>query len=260
VTHDLALLPGPGDAPALELSDISVRFGGVVALDQVSLTVRTGEIVGVIGPNGAGKTTLLNVITGIVRPSQGSVWLTGRDCTRWAVHRRARLGLARTFQRVTLYPELTIGDHLRLATEARQPLWRYGPRSAPGGSREYLDLIGRFGWEIQGTETIGGLPLGRARLVELAMSMLADPCVLLLDEPLSGLAGSERDAIADAVRELRERSSVSVLIVEHDLESVARLADRLVVLDFGKKISDGVVDAVLSDEAVRTAYFGRSTA
>jgi branched-chain amino acid transport system ATP-binding protein len=248
--------PAPVYATALNLIDVSVRFGGLVALDAVSMSAEPSEIVGLIGPNGAGKTTLLNAITGIIRPSHGAVSIGGTDCTRWSVHRRARLGLARTFQRVTLYPELTINDHLRLAVEARNPLWRTGDRPSDVVAAKSLQMLRGFGWDVHGSEAVAGLPLGRARLIELAMSMSAEPKVLLLDEPLSGLAGAEREAIARALRSLRETSSVTVLIVEHDLESVARLADRLVVLDFGKKISDGLVEEVLSDEVVRSAYFG----
>jgi branched-chain amino acid transport system ATP-binding protein len=240
----------------LDLTDVSVRFGGLVALDGVSMSTLAGEIVGVIGPNGAGKTTLLNVITGIIRPNHGTVSVGGINCTRWTVHRRARLGLARTFQRVTLYPELSLRDHLRLSVEARYPIWRNSSRQSEDVAEKSLEVLRQFGWDATGRESVAGLPLGRARLVELAMSFSAEPKVLLLDEPLSGLAGAERQAIAVALREMRETSSVTVLVVEHDLESVSRIADRLVVLDFGKKISDGLVDQVLSDEVVRSAYFG----
>jgi len=253
----IATLPDQLRTSALDLRKVSVRFGGLVALDEFSMSAEPGEIVGVIGPNGAGKTTLLNVITGIVRPSKGTVSVGGMTCTRWPVHRRARLGLARTFQRVTLYPELTLRDHLRLAVEARYPIWRKGDRRPEDVADQSLQVLRQFGWDAKGSEPIAGLPLGRARLIELAMAFSAEPKVLLLDEPLSGLAGAERQAIATALREMRQTSSVTVLVVEHDLESVSRLADRLVVLDFGRKISDGLVEEVLSDELVRNAYFGR---
>lgn len=241
---------------ALALENVTVRFGGLVALDGVTLQTRAGEIVGIIGPNGAGKTTLLNVITGIIKPNRGSVSISGTICTQWAVHRRARLGLARTFQRVTLYSELSVGDHFRLAAEGRAPFWHGAGSRADGVVAQSIDLLARLGWRASGEERAAGLPLGRSRLIELVMAMATAPSVLLLDEPLSGLAGEERQAIVRALRSLQATSTVTVVLVDHDLASVRQVADRLVVLDFGKVICEGAVETVLADESVRRAYFG----
>jgi branched-chain amino acid transport system ATP-binding protein len=245
--------------PSLEVSEVVVRFGGLTALDNVSMQVHPGEIIGLIGPNGAGKTTLLNVITGLIRPSDGAVSIGGKDCGRRPPHWRARSGISRTFQRVGLFPELTVGQHLQLAREARG---RSRRRTADAGSAaKDLDQVRRqVGLQIPGTAVATGLPLGTARLVELAMAIAADPQVLLLDEPFSGLVGVERRHMGDLLCGLRDERGVGMILVEHDIDSVARLVDRIVVLDFGKKIADGVPTEVLSDAVVRTAYFGQKEA
>jgi branched-chain amino acid transport system ATP-binding protein len=244
-------------APSLEVRDAVVRFGGLTALDAVSMQVQPAEIVGLIGPNGAGKTTLLNVITGLIRPTAGTVSIGGRECGRRPPHWRARSGISRTFQRVGLFPELTVGQHLQLAREARGR-----SRQGDGGSAvEDLDHVRRqAGLQIAGTAVATGLPLGTARLVELAMAIAADPQVLLLDEPFSGLVGAERRHMADLLCGLRDERGVGMILVEHDIDSVARLVDRIVVLDFGKKIADGAPADVLSDPLVRAAYFGQKEA
>jgi branched-chain amino acid transport system ATP-binding protein len=243
-------------APSLEVRDAVVRFGGLTALDTVSMEVRPAEIVGLIGPNGAGKTTLLNVITGLIRPTAGTVTIGGRECRRRPPHWRARSGVSRTFQRVGLFPELTVGQHLQLAREARGRA-----RAADGGGADDLDQVRRqVGLQIDAAAVATGLPLGTARLVELAMAIAADPQVLLLDEPFSGLVGAERRHMADLLCGLRDERGVGMILVEHDIDSVARLVDRIVVLDFGKKIADGPPADVLRDPLVRTAYFGQKEA
>jgi branched-chain amino acid transport system ATP-binding protein len=245
--------------PCLEVSDVVVRFGGLTALDNVSLEVAPNEIVGLIGPNGAGKTTLLNVIAGLVRPSAGQIRIKGRDCSRHSVHRRARQGVSRTFQRVGLFPELTIDQHLQLAADAkRQPI-----RRDPAFGRLPTDpeqLRKQVGLDLPGSSLIVGLPLGTLRLIELAMGIAAVPDVLMLDEPFSGLVGHERRHMGDLLWRLRDQSVVGIVLVEHDIDSVARLVDRMVVLDFGKKIADGAPADVLNDSLVRTAYFGHKEA
>jgi branched-chain amino acid transport system ATP-binding protein len=245
--------------PCLQVSDVVVRFGGLTALDNVSFEVAQNEIVGLIGPNGAGKTTLLNVIAGLIRPSAGQIRINGRDCGRHSVHRRARQGISRTFQRVGLFPELTIGQHLQLAADAKGRPARRGAAAAsvltdPEQVRQQVGL------DLPGSSVIVGLPLGTLRLIELAMGIAAVPEVLMLDEPFSGLVGHERRHMGDLLCGLRDQGGVGIVLVEHDIDSVARLVDRMVVLDFGKKIADGAPADVLSDSLVRTAYFGHKEA
>jgi branched-chain amino acid transport system ATP-binding protein len=244
----------------LDVDHVSMHFGGLRALSEVSIRVALGEIVGVIGPNGAGKTTLLNVMSGLLHPSKGRVAVGGRDSTRSSVHKRASLGVARTFQRVTLFSDLTVVEHVQLALEASRGLWKF--RSRPQGPDrdtgelegiKFLRQVGIAGLAHADVET---LPLGQARLVELAMALATQPVVLLLDEPFSGLGATERDDLADLLLELRATSGPGIVLVEHDVGIVSRLADRLVVLDFGEVIADGPTQSVLEDANVRRAYFG----
>jgi branched-chain amino acid transport system ATP-binding protein len=248
--------------PVLAMDGITVQFRGVRALDGVDLSVERGEIVGLIGPNGAGKTTLLNVATGLVRPTAGSVRLLGKDCSRMPVHQRAKRGISRTFQRVTLFADLDVGQHLQLAGEAVRPLRRtFSPagRPAAGSGGGTLGMMRRIGLTAAPEDSVTGLPLGSTRLLELAMALAPGPSLLLLDEPLSGLSSSERQSLCRVLQEVRDESQLSIVLVEHDVESVARAVDRILVLDFGHAIADGKPDAVLADPRVRSAYFGVQT-
>ena len=251
---------GPEAPIALSVSHVSVRFGGLQALDDVNLSAPSGEIVGLIGPNGAGKTTLLNVVTGLIRPSSGTVSIGGVNCGRRSVHRRARLGLARTFQRVTLFGELSVRQHVQLAQEAAAGLTGRRERRAAADDQWGTDdpdaLLRRLGLRVRGDANVDGLPLGNARLVELAMAMASRPNVLLLDEPFSGLGSNERDHLSELLGELKRQTNVAIVLVEHDVDIVARIADRVVVLDFGRVIGDGPPATVLADPVVRKAYFG----
>jgi ABC-type branched-subunit amino acid transport system ATPase component len=244
---------------ALELTDVTVRFGGLTALKDVSFAAEPGEIVGLIGPNGSGKTTLLNVITGLVRPVAGEVRIGSMSCRRLSVHRRVHLGLARTFQRASLFADLSVRDHLTLAVEAKH-IWRRAnrqpDRTQEDGSFALEEMLQSEPWNLELNWLVGSLSLGGTRAVELAMALVAPPRVLLLDEPLSGLDPVERDSFASALREVRARLGVTAILVEHDVESVVRLADRLVVLDFGVKLADGPTSEILTNTKVREAYFG----
>jgi branched-chain amino acid transport system ATP-binding protein len=247
-----------GGTKALELRNVTVRFGGLTALRDVSVAADPGEIVGLIGPNGSGKTTLLNVVTGLVRPASGDVRIGSTVCRRLTVHRRVHLGLARTFQRASLFADLSVHDHLTLATEAKH-IWRRANRKAETGtvgSVELEELLRSEPWNLNPNWLVGSLPLGGTRAVELAMALVGPPRVLLLDEPLSGLDPVERDAYAATLRDIRTRLGVTVILVEHDVESVVRLADRLVVLDFGVKLADGPTSEIVTNTKVREAYFG----
>lgn len=244
-------------SPAIELVDVTVKFGGLTALREVSMHAEPAEIVGLIGPNGSGKTTLLNVVTGLVRPAGGDVRLDGRSCRRMSVHRRVRLGLARTFQRASLFGDLCVREHLDLAHESKNA-WMRGRRT-DGQASAGIDveaLLAADPWNLDPQRLVGNLSLGGTRALELAMTLVVPPKVILLDEPLSGLDPIERDAFASTLRDVRDRLGLTVVLVEHDVESVVRLADRLVVLDFGVKLADGATSEVVTNTKVREAYFG----
>lgn len=252
--------PAATGATALSVERVSVRFGGLQALNEVSLRADRGEIVGLIGPNGAGKTTLLNVVTGLIRPQGGSVSIDGQAVRRASVHRRARLGLARTFQRVTLFAELSVRQHVQLAAEAsRRSAGSDADQSSDANGSADLDadaLLRRVGLRIHGDTDVHGLPLGHARLVELAMALAARPAVLLLDEPFSGLGTTEREHLSQLLTEIGGEGDKAIVLVEHDVDVVSRIADRVVVLDFGLVIGEGSPAVVLADPTVRQAYFG----
>jgi branched-chain amino acid transport system ATP-binding protein len=229
----------------LDVRGITVRFGGHVALDDVRLTAAPGEVTGLIGPNGAGKTTLFNVITGLQAPQRGRVRLDGDDVTGLAPYRRARRGLARTFQRLELFGLLTVRENVELAASVR------GRR--PGRSAdEALALVGLTGMgEVRADE----LPTGKARLVELARALATGPQVLLLDEPASGQDDAETEAFRDVLLTVAAEG-MAVVLVEHDVHLVMRTCARVHVLDFGRVLAAGTAAEVQADQAVLDAYLG----
>lgn len=239
----------PPDAPALRVDQVSVRFGGVAALSRVSLAAGAGAVTGLIGPNGAGKTTLFNVISGLQRPDEGTVELAGRDITRQGPHRRARLGLARTFQRLELFGTLSATDNIRVALDS---FGRSTERSA-------VALLERVGVAREANAPVSTLPTGSARLVELARSLSINPQVLLLDEPCSGLDERETAALGELLGSLAAEGR-SVVLVEHDTELVLRICSVVHVLDFGEIIASGTPDEIRANEAVQEAYLGRRQA
>jgi branched-chain amino acid transport system ATP-binding protein len=242
-----AVTPGPGEC-ALAVEEVSVTFGGVAALSNVTLRAEAGRVTGLIGPNGAGKTTLFNVISGLQRPDQGSVHLAGTEVTRKGTHRRARLGLARTFQRLELFSTLSAADNVRVGLEA-------------GGKAEAataVSLLERVGVADEAHAQVSSLPTGSARLVELARALSTDPKVLLLDEPCSGLDEHESEALGRLLTSLAEEGR-AVLIVEHDTDLVLRVCDTVHVLDFGQVIASGTPDEIRNNPAVQEAYLGHAT-
>jgi branched-chain amino acid transport system ATP-binding protein len=243
---------------------VTVQFGGNRALSDVDVDARAGEVTGLIGPNGAGKTTLFNVITGLQSPTAGRIRFDGRDVSRLDTHTRARLGIARTFQRLELFTDLTVRDNLRVAGEIRNTWSGFG-RGYGGRARRInvahetervLDLIGLTGLADADVSTI---PTGTARVVELGRALMIRPRVLLLDEPASGQSDDETRAFTVLLRRLVRDDGLSILLVEHDMELVMDVCDRIHVLDFGEVIAVGSPDEVRRDPRVRDAYLGTPT-
>ena len=235
--------------------EVTVRFGGLVALDGVHLTAATGEITGLIGPNGAGKTTLFNVLTGVLSPTNGRVRYDGNDITSWAAHRRGRAGIARTFQRLELFTGLTVYDNLLCAWEASVPGGVVG-RQSREGHQLVGEVIERLGIQDIAMRPAGELPTGQGRLLELGRAMCTNPRLLLLDEPSSGLDSAETARFRDILLDLVAVDDIAILLVEHDMGLVMEVCDRITVLDFGRVISVGTPDEVRNDQAVIAAYLG----
>jgi branched-chain amino acid transport system ATP-binding protein len=236
----------------LDLVDVSVHFGGVQALDRVSLQVPAGRVTGLIGPNGAGKTTLFNVASGLQRPTGGRVVLSGHDVTRRGPRRRARLGLGRTFQRLEVFGSLTVRENVLIAAEIRRGWAR---RQGPSCGQLADALLERTGLNRLSGARAGELPTGRARLLELARALATEPTVLLLDEPGSGLDESETQALGALLTELAQEGT-AVLLVEHDVELVMSVCEHLYVLDFGVLLCEGSPQQVAHDSRVQEAYLG----
>ena len=241
---------------------ISIAFSGIQALDGVSLRVEAGERVGLIGPNGAGKTTLFNCLLGILRPDSGQVTLHGVDVGGWPVHRRARAGIGRTFQRVELFSDTTVREHLLIAERIRNDtgaLWKDligAGRPRPeeiAACDAVLELLGIA--ELAG-KPVESLSLGQSRLVEVGRALMTGPKVLLLDEPSSGLDREETQALAATLRAVQDTKGYAVLLVEHDVGLVADFTERTYVLDSGALIAEGPTADVLADPEVRRAYLG----
>jgi branched-chain amino acid transport system ATP-binding protein len=253
----------------LEVAEVTVRFGGKAALSNTSITVEPGKVTGLIGPNGAGKTTLFNVVTGLLAPNAGRVVLGGRDITRAAPHRRARLGLARTFQRLELFTSLTVRDNVRVAADIRR---RWAARAAKAVSRSETDGDGdRPGSGAAGDETdrileltgltaiadreVSEIPTGQARVVELARALTTQPSVLLLDEPAAGQTEAETAAFGGLLRRLAG-DGMAVCLVEHDMTLVMDVCEMIHVLDYGRTIAVGAPAEIRNDPAVVDAYLG----
>jgi branched-chain amino acid transport system ATP-binding protein len=249
----------PADWAALEVRGVSVRFGGVAALTHVSLNVPSGTVTGLIGPNGAGKTTLFNVISGLQRPDDGNVFLDGADVTRQRPYRRARMGLARTFQRLELFGSLSAEENVLVGVEAPRRANAPAVVGAKSDDAAATDLLQMVGAGDTIGELVNSLPTGSARLVELARALSTDPKVLLLDEPCSGLDETESAALGRLLRQLASEGR-SVLLVEHDMHLVLEVCDLVHVLDFGEVIASGTPDQIRRDPLVQAAYLGQMDA
>ena len=235
----------------LQTDDVAVRFGGVNALSGVSLDAAEGTVTGLIGPNGAGKTTLFNVISGLQSPTRGRVLLDGSDITGKSVHQRARLGLARTFQRLEVFGSLTVRDNVKVAVEMR----RRFTRKRVDADRTTLELLELTGIAHLADQRADTLSTGQARLTELARALASRPRLLLLDEPGSGLDSTESEAFGQLLVDLAAEG-LGVLMVEPDMELVMKVCSRIHELDFGKKIAEGTAEEIRRDPQVQAAYLG----
>jgi branched-chain amino acid transport system ATP-binding protein len=238
------------------------KFAGIVALNNVDIDVEQGERVGLIGPNGAGKTTLFNCVLGVLRPEDGTVELDGQDVSRLPVHERARRGIGRTFQRIELFPDSTVREHLLIADRMNRGGGRFW-RDLVGLGRPRSDEIQRcddvlelLGLRHLADEPIERLSLGQGRLVEVGRALMTEPKLLLLDEPSSGLDREETGTLAKTLREVQDEHGFAILLVEHDIELVAAFTSRCYILDFGRMILDGPTAEVMASEEMRHAYLG----
>jgi len=253
-------LPTAGQ-PVLSVEGAAKRFGGLLAVNNVSFDVRAGELVGLIGPNGAGKSTMFNLLTGTLRLDAGRVRFLGRDITGMPQRRIARLGVARTFQHVKLRPQMSLLDNVALGAHARTTAGviaaglRLDRREERQIMAEARTQLARIGLADRAHELAGSLPLGTQRVLEVARALAADPVLLVLDEPAAGLRRKEKDALAALLRQLRG-DGLTILIVEHDMDFVMKLVDRLVVMSFGSKLAEGPPAAVRADARVQAAYLG----
>jgi branched-chain amino acid transport system ATP-binding protein len=241
--------------PLLEVEGLTCRFGGLTALDRVSLSIHAGEIFGLIGPNGAGKTTLFNALSGVTPASEGQLRLAGRRLEGLEPHGINRLGIARTFQNLRLFESLSVGENVEVGLQQRL---RHRQEGADWGARrrqvaELLELV-----ELADVTArpAGTLSYGERRRLEIARALATGPRLLLLDEPAAGMNPAEKHDLTDLIRRLRERFALTILLIEHHVPLVMGLCDRIAVLNFGRRIALGVPDAVRSDPRVIEAYLG----
>jgi branched-chain amino acid transport system ATP-binding protein len=252
------------DNVKLKIENISLRFGGVQALSGVSLDLREREILGVIGPNGAGKTSLINSISGFYRPQEGDIYFEGKKITRLAPDKIAELGISRTFQQIELYTGLTALDNLMAARHVRMHtnfldgaifLGR-AQREEVQHRRVVEDIIDLL--EIEGIrkKVVGALPYGQRKRVELGRALALEPKLLLLDEPMAGMNAEEKEDMARFILDVYDEKNIPIILIEHDMGVVMDICDRLVVLEFGRKIAEGTPDEIKMNQQVVKAYLG----
>lgn len=248
----------------LEVKELGIDFGGLQALNNVFFSIDAGEIIGLIGPNGAGKTTVFNLLTGVYQPSRGAIRFEGKSLIGRKTFQINRLGIARTFQNIRLFREMSVLDNVRLAMNnsmhysvlsgiLRLPAyWKEEKRV----TRKAMELLSVFGMEDTAGQMAGNLPYGRQRKLEILRALASDPKLLLLDEPAAGMNPTETHELMETIRDIRERFHVAILLIEHDMSLVMGVCERLYVLDYGTLLASGTPDEIRRNEKVISAYLG----
>lgn len=248
----------------IKINKLCMNFGGVRAVDNINAYVDKGEIFGIIGPNGSGKTTLINVIAGVYKPTSGDVIFNGNNITGMKTHKIASLGIKRTFQNLRLFRSMTVlenvivGEHSRIQTNLYQAI--VGSRSYKESERRIkeraLEAIKMVGLEKMTNEIAGGMAYGQQKRLELARALVGDPLLWLLDEPAAGMNFSEAMEIMEIIRYIKEKKNIAIILIEHNMQAMMNTADRIMVMDAGKKIAEDVPDVVKNDQKVIGVYLG----